>query len=55
LGIFYTIESVDVIDGFGIQLSSRGRFGKENKTFFEFNAIKDIIINEAVTMVQYVN
>ena len=43
-------ESVDVIDGLGIQLSSRGRFGKENKTFFEFNAIKNIIINEAVTM-----
>ncbi|XP_028415235.1 phosphatidylinositol N-acetylglucosaminyltransferase subunit H-like isoform X2 [Dendronephthya gigantea] len=43
-------ESVEVIEGFGIQLSSRGRFGKENKTFFNFSAIKDLIINEAVTM-----
>ena len=44
-------ESVEVIDGFGIQLSSRARFGKENKTFFEFSAVNDIIINEAVKMV----
>ena len=48
---FYYTESVEVIDGFGIQLSSRARFGKENKTFFEFSAVKDVIINEAVKMV----
>ena len=46
-----TLESIQVIDGFGIQLDSKVKFGKENNTFIDFNVIEDIIINETVTMV----
>lgn len=40
-----------MIDGFGIQLSSRDRIGKESKDFFEFDEIEDAVINEAIKMV----
>ena len=40
-----------MIDAFGIQLSSRDHIGKESKDFFEFDEIKDAVINEAIKMV----
>lgn len=48
--LFITLESIQIIDGFGIQLNSKDQFGRENKIFFDFNSINDVIINEAVTM-----
>lgn len=44
-------ESLLVIGSLGIQLSSSYASGRETTTFIEMSKIKDIVINEAIYMV----
>ncbi|KAM8831902.1 phosphatidylinositol N-acetylglucosaminyltransferase subunit H isoform 1-T1 [Spinachia spinachia] len=44
-------ESLIVIRSLGIQMSSSYASGRETTTFIEMNKIKDIVINEAIHMV----
>ena len=44
-------ESLLIIGSLGIQLSSSYASGRETTTFIEMSKIKDIVINEAIYMV----
>lgn len=44
-------ESLLVIGSLGIQVSSSYASGRETTTFIEMSKIKDIVINEAIYMV----
>jgi len=44
-------ETLLIIGSLGIQLSSSYASGRESTTFIEMSKLKDIVINEAVYMV----
>lgn len=44
-------ESLLIVGSLGIQMSSSYASGKERTTFIEMSQIKDVVINEAIYMV----
>ena len=45
-------ESLLVMSSLGVQLTTTFATGRTKSTFFDITEVKDIIINEAVTMVR---
>ncbi len=51
----YTVvaESLLVMSAIGVQLTTTFATGRTQSTFFDITEVKDIIINEAITMVTF--
>ena len=50
---FRCTESLLVMSSLGVQLTTTFATGRTKSTFFDISEVKDIIINEAVTMVRF--